>query len=68
MGDVVALRGGAKLSIVLMNASISNVRSARPGCYDRLVFDLSARDSCGPGHDLTLPSVAGFSTFRQVAY
>ena len=67
-GDVLALRGGAKLSIVLMYANITNVRSGRHGCYDRLVFDLSASGGCGPGHDLTLPSVAGFSTFRQVAY
>ena len=67
-GDVLALRGGAKLSIVLMYSSITNVRSGRHGCYDRLVFDLAASGSGGPVNDLTLPSVAGFSTFRQVAY
>ena len=66
-GDVLALRGGAKLSIA-MYANITNVRSGRHGCYDRLVFDLAASGLGGPVNDLTLPSVAGFSTFRQVAY
>ena len=67
-GDVLALRGGAKISIVLMNSNISNVRSARHGCYDRLVFDTSPSGGYGPSNDPTLPNVAGYSTFRQVAY
>ena len=42
--------------------------SGRHGCDDRLVVGISASGSGGPVNVLTFPNVAGFSTFRQVAY
>src|SRR4051812_35142325 len=39
-GDVVALRGGAKLHIVV-RGDVAGVRTGRHECYDRLVVDLA---------------------------
>lgn len=66
-GDLVALRGGAQLHIVV-RGDVAGVRTGRHECYDRLVVDLApnAYLTAQPGQEIG--TVAGYSTFREVAY
>ena len=66
-GDVVTLRGGAKLKVVVMGEVLA-VRTGRHECYDRLVIDRApnAQFTAQPGQEIA--NVAGYSTFREVAY
>ena len=66
-GDVVTLRGGAKLKVVVMG-EVLGVRTGRHECYDRLVIDRApnAQFTAQPGQEIA--DVAGYSTFREVAY
>jgi hypothetical protein len=66
-GDVVTLRGGAKLKVVVMG-KVLGVRTGRHECYDRLVIDRApnAPFTAQPGREIA--NVAGYSTFREVAY
>ena len=66
-GDVVTLRGGAKLQVVVMG-EVQGVRTGRHECYDRLVIDRvpNAQFTAQPGQEIA--NVAGYSTFRKVAY
>jgi hypothetical protein len=66
-GDVVTLRGGAKLKVVVMG-EVLGVRTGRHECYDRLVIDRApdAQFTAQPGQEIA--NVAGYSTFREVAY
>ena len=66
-GDVVTLRGGAKLKVVV-TGEVLGVRTGRHECYDRLVIDRApdAQFTAQPGQEIA--NVAGYSTFREVAY
>ena len=66
-GDVVTLRGGAKLKVVVMGEVLA-VRTGRHECYDRLVIDRApnAQFTAQPGQEIA--NVTGYSTFREVAY
>ena len=66
-GDVVTLRGGAKLKVVVMGEVLA-VRTGRHECYDRLVIDRApnAQFTAQPGQEIA--DVSGYSTFREVAY
>jgi hypothetical protein len=67
VGDVVPLRGGAKLQVVVMG-EVMAVRTGRHECYDRLVIDRApnAQFTAQPGQEIA--NVSGYSTFREVAY
>ena len=67
VGDVVPLRGGAKLQVVVMG-EVLGVRTGRHECYDRLVIDRApnAQFTALPGQEVA--NVTGYSTFREVAY
>ena len=62
-----------KTSAAFVVGRVDGVRAGRHACFDRLVIDSSGR---APGFDVhqgatgipTMPSVAGFTTFRQVAH
>jgi hypothetical protein len=66
-GDVLTLRGGAQLKVVVMG-EVKGVRTGRHECYDRLVVDRApnAQFTASPGQEIA--NVAGYSTFREVAY
>ena len=66
-GDVVTLRGGAKLKVVVTGEVLA-VRTGRHECYDRLVIDRApnAQFTAQPGQEIA--NVTGYSTFREVAY
>ena len=66
-GDVVTLRGGAKLKVVVMGEVLA-VRTGRHECYDRLVIDRApnAQFTAQPGQEIA--NVTGYSTLREVAY
>jgi hypothetical protein len=65
--DVLTLRGGAQLKVVVMG-EVKGVRTGRHECYDRLVVDRApnAQFTASPGQEIA--NVAGYSTFREVAY
>ena len=66
-GDVVTLRGGAKLKVVVMG-KVLGVRTGRHECYDRLVIDRSPNAQFTTQSDQEIANVSGYSTFREVAY
>jgi hypothetical protein len=66
-GDVLTLRGSAKLKVVVMG-EVQGVRTGRHECYDRLVIDRApnAQFTARPGQEIA--NLADYSTFREVAY